>query len=240
MRKHMYCVIVHLGDVLTVQQAAERLALPTQRVRELLAREELAGERVGSMWVISTEDVERLLRRKRPVGRAFGKRQAWAVIHEVEPTLTKPALANEEQRRAIRHVKRPFEELVPRLRRRAGLRYLSVDRQRLQALSNDSRCLIGGPEAARKYGVRTAPEQPVELYLRASDVEAIEDAYLTVPDRRFANLVLRMIEDPVWPFPDIDDVHHVPPAVVGLDLADAQPSEISTARTLWMTRAYDG
>src|ERR1700743_809852 len=123
---------MELGDVLTVQQSAERLGLPAQRVRELVQRGELAGERVGPIWMISTSDVERMRLRNRPVGRPLSERLAWAVLSPSQPTLKSRVATTEDGSRAIRYAQKPFSELVERLRRRSDVHFFSTDPQRLR------------------------------------------------------------------------------------------------------------
>jgi hypothetical protein len=222
---------VELGDVMTVRQAADRLALPVQRIRELLNREELAGERVGPIWMISTGDVQRLHQLHRPTGRPLGERLAWAVLRLVEPTLIGRELTYEERGRAARHAARPFAELVPRMRRRAGTHYLSIDPRRLEAILDDMRIVAGGKAAAQQHGRTISAETPCEVYTRASLLKTIEDDYLAVNDRRFPNVIVRSINDENWSFPDHQRI--VPLSVAALDLVDAHPENLAVAQSIW-------
>lgn len=65
---------------ITVRDAAERLAIGEPRVRQLLISGEIAGRRLGRMWMVSAESVAQLQRRNRPPGRPLGPRRAWGLL----------------------------------------------------------------------------------------------------------------------------------------------------------------
>jgi hypothetical protein len=222
---------MELGNVMTVRQAADRLGLPVQRIRELLNRDELAGERVGPIWMISTGDVERIRQQVRPTGRPLGERLAWAVLRQLEPTLGGREFSNEERGRAARHAKRPFAELAPRMRKRAGTDYLSIDPKRLETILGDTRLVAGGRAAAGFYRAGIPFAGPCELYTRANLSEVIADDYLAVGDRRYPNVILRSISEDNWSFPI--DQRIVPACVAALDLVDAHPENLAMAESIW-------
>lgn len=55
--------------MLTTREVAERLAINTSRVRQLIIRGQLKAEKHGRDWMIKAEEVERYKRERRPVGR---------------------------------------------------------------------------------------------------------------------------------------------------------------------------
>ena len=65
---------------ITVRDAAERLGIGEPRVRQLLVSGDIAGRRLGRMWMVSAESVSQLQQRNRPPGRPLGPRRAWGLL----------------------------------------------------------------------------------------------------------------------------------------------------------------
>jgi excisionase family DNA binding protein len=65
---------------ITVRDAAERLGIGEPRVRQLLVSGDIAGRRLGRMWMVSAESVGQLQQRNRPPGRPLGPRRAWGLL----------------------------------------------------------------------------------------------------------------------------------------------------------------
>lgn len=65
---------------ITVRDAAERLGVGEPRVRQLLISGDIAGRRLGRMWMVSAESVAQLQQRNRPPGRPLGPRRAWGLL----------------------------------------------------------------------------------------------------------------------------------------------------------------
>jgi excisionase family DNA binding protein len=66
---------------IAVREAAERLGVSEPRVRQLLGSGDLAGRRLGRVWLVSAESVARMGERgARLPGRPLGPRRAWALL----------------------------------------------------------------------------------------------------------------------------------------------------------------
>lgn len=65
---------------ITVRDAAERLGVGEPRVRQLLVSGDIAGRRLGRMWMVSAESVAQLQQRNRPPGRPLGPHRAWGLL----------------------------------------------------------------------------------------------------------------------------------------------------------------
>ncbi|MEK7410000.1 MAG: helix-turn-helix domain-containing protein, partial [Actinomycetota bacterium] len=65
--------------VLSVSEAAPRLGISDRRVRQMLERGEMKGQRVGRSWVIDSKVIERV-RRRPEVGRRWRPEAAWALL----------------------------------------------------------------------------------------------------------------------------------------------------------------
>jgi len=62
---HMF---VYYSDVYSVKQAAERLGLSDAHVRRLLESGQIAGQKVGSYWVVLNLDYKRRRKSKAQKG----------------------------------------------------------------------------------------------------------------------------------------------------------------------------
>jgi excisionase family DNA binding protein len=81
---------------IAVAEAATRLGISEPRVRQLLASGDLAGRRLGKIWLVSAQSVAEMRQRgSRPPGRPLGPRRAWALLDLLAggdaPWLTPPA-----------------------------------------------------------------------------------------------------------------------------------------------------
>jgi excisionase family DNA binding protein len=66
---------------IAVAEAAARLGVSEPRVRQLLASGDLAGRRLGKVWLVSAESVSKMRQQgSRPPGRPLGPRRAWALL----------------------------------------------------------------------------------------------------------------------------------------------------------------
>ena len=54
-----------MNDFLTVKQAAAKLELSTNRVRDLIRHGRLPAKKFGAMWIISSQDLD-LVRVRKP------------------------------------------------------------------------------------------------------------------------------------------------------------------------------
>lgn len=64
----------------TVADAAQRLGVDASRIRQMLRRGDLAGERLGRTWIVDASELARLAQRSRPAGRPLSSPRAWALL----------------------------------------------------------------------------------------------------------------------------------------------------------------
>jgi excisionase family DNA binding protein len=69
-------------DVVTVAQASVALGVHPTQVRLLVRRGDLAGERLGSQWVIPRSELTRFATRPNLAGRLFSQRSDALDAHE--------------------------------------------------------------------------------------------------------------------------------------------------------------
>ncbi len=73
--------------------------------------------------------------------------------------------------------------------------------------------------ALDEHDVDLIASDEVEIYVRASRVAGLVDRYALEPNAERPNLIVRVVDDGVWPFKQ--DEHVAPWPVVAVDLLDA-------------------
>jgi excisionase family DNA binding protein len=101
-----YCGGTLAEDVVTVREAADRLGVSTQRVRQLISRGALSGRRASGGWLI---DADCVASRSPAAGRPVSSRTAWAVLRLLSSALEHvpsgpPASDREDEAEAIGRV----------------------------------------------------------------------------------------------------------------------------------------
>ena len=69
---------------IAVNDAAERLGVHPTRVRQLVRSGDLAGHRVGRVWLVDPQDVARLAGQKARAGRPMAPARAWGLLDLLE------------------------------------------------------------------------------------------------------------------------------------------------------------
>jgi excisionase family DNA binding protein len=178
--------------VITVAEASLALGVHPTQIRLLVRRGDLAGERLGSQWVIPRSELARFASRPNLAGRLFSQRIAWSVIASLQREATPWTLTREERARVRGYAERPLRDLRVRLGGRGRSERLSVGPGGLERLGGAARWLRGA--ASRRDGTSTA-------YATESDLDAFLEGSNAVIDTEQPNLVLRVVADRWWPFP---------------------------------------
>jgi excisionase family DNA binding protein len=202
----------------SVAAVAERLGVTPRRVRQLLSAGEIVGERLGRDWVIDGDQLERHLSTRRPAGRPWTPQSAWAILavaNGLEPAGS-PIERSRARRRLAAH---GLVALAGRLRARSETRRFYGHPAALERLVRESNVVLGGVSAAAYYGADLVGGDLLEAYVPARRLVPLVRRYglEAEPDRH--NLVLRVVDDEVWPF--ASDVKVAPLPVVAVDLLDA-------------------
>jgi len=177
---------------MTVAQASLALGVHPTQIRLLVRRGDLAGERLGSQWVIRRSELARFATRPNLAGRLFSQRMAWSVIASLERVATPWALTREERARVRSYAERPLRNLAVRLGGRGRSERLSVGPGGLERLD-------GGPKWVR--GAISRSEGRSIAYTTESDLDAFLEGSNAVVDTEQPNLILRVVADRWWPFP---------------------------------------
>jgi excisionase family DNA binding protein len=197
---------------MTVTQASLALGIHPTQVRLLVRRGDLAGERLGSQWVIARTGLDRYAKRTNLTGRLFSQRIAWSVIASLEGVATPWTLTREEQARVRSYAERAVGRLSLRLGGRGRVERLSVGPGGLERLDSGLRWIRGaGP----------LRDGRVVAYTTEGDLDTFLEATNAVVDAEQPNLILRVVEDRWWPFPAESGGEAAWSTVLELDRSDA-------------------
>lgn len=200
--------------LVSVAQAAERLGVSVPRIHQRIADGSLAAERIGSQWAVDERSLLQIQERSR-AGRPLSARSAWAVIAASEGDRDRlrssGSAASARARIQLKRLLEPAgeppvgEEDVRELA--ASLRLLfrnRAERRLLWAASEDVADLRADERWAALVDVGSSgiAAGEVEGYLAESDVGRVVKDYLLVDSDREANVVVHVIPDGQFPFPD--------------------------------------
>lgn len=202
-----------MGSV-SVAQAAQRLGVSVPRIHQRIADGSLVAERIGSQWVVDERSLLRVQERSK-AGRPLSARSAWAVIAASEGDRGRlRASGPTASARARMQLKRLVEPAVEPVADEAAVSDLAVSlrsvfrnraqRRLLRAAPADLAEIRAGDRWAVivDLGASGIASSDVEGYLRDSDVDRFLKDYLLVEADRDANVVLHVIPDAQYPYPE--------------------------------------
>lgn len=205
-------------SVLGVAAAAVDLGVSPRRVRQMLADGVLAGERVGRAWVIESEQLRQVEHRRPEVGRPWSAASAWAVLGLADGE--EPGLSPVERFRARKRLAQGLDCVAGRLCARANPQPFYAHPGVLNRLAEAPRVVRGGVSAAAAHGADLVVGDAFEGYVRAGDVAALVDRFGLDDQVSRPNVLLRVIEDVVWPF--MPGQSAAGRAVVAVDLLESE------------------
>lgn len=203
--------------MLGVVEAAAELGVSARRVRQMLADGVLAGERVGRAWVIDSNDLRQVEHRRPEVGRPWSPVSAWAVLALADGE--NPDLSPVERSRARKRLAQGLDAVVGRLSARAGLRRFYAHPSALDRLAEAPAVVRGGISAAAEHGADLVVVGGFEGYVRAGEADKLVAEFGLDDEAGRPNVVLRVVDDAVWPFRPGQVA--AGRAVVAVDLLDA-------------------
>lgn len=186
--------------LLNVDQAADALGVSHVQVGRLIDAGELDAERFGRSWAIDPDSLRRyrLLRPRR--GRPLSELASWQRVLDAEPPVNIDDAID-------------LARLVRRRSRNERVRILPALDGRID---DDPRVRHGGAHAAIHHGAGIGRPGQRDIYINAADVDAFRSEYRADPNADDANVVLRVVENPI-----AFDGKFVPLVVAVLDLLDA-------------------
>jgi excisionase family DNA binding protein len=184
----------------SVERAAEHLGVSRMQVGRLIQQGDLDASRLGRTWMVNRKSLQRYASARPRRGRPLSPGPAWQRLIDADPKSLAQVrqLANECRRRAAR---RPVR-LLP---------------GELDAALQDARLVLGGADAAINLGAAIGQPRERVCYVRESDLEAFLADHLGSVDHENPNVILRVVDDDVWPF---DGQRNAPVAVAAVDLVD--------------------
>ena len=208
-----------LRDVVPLAEAAARLEMSPEKLRELIHAGEVAARRQAKRWVVPVSEVRRLEGMPRPEGRPFSANAAWAMLamiggHSVDVSASRRS----QLRRSL--LDRDLDDLAGRLRRRASRQLTFAHPDRLVDLVDDERTVLTGWAGAEPAGASllSGREESTEVYIHEADIDALRGDYGFIEPVEVANVVMRVVADRLR-IPQQQGVAAAP--VVGLDLLES-------------------
>ena len=204
-------------SLLAAADAAKELGVSERRVRQMLADGVLPGERVGRAWVIEPEAVRQLAGRRPKAGRPWKAASAWAVLAlagnddiDLSPT---------ERSRARRRAGQGLANLIGRLGSRAERRSFYAHPSVHGSLGNDPGVVRSGVSALSEHKVDLIAADLLEAYIPASSLPHLVARFALDDEAERPNVLLRVVDDSVWPFEAHGAVAPLP--VVAIDLLES-------------------
>jgi excisionase family DNA binding protein len=229
---------------MTVQEAAERLAVHQSRVRELIGAGTLTGRRLGRQWLVAAEDVERqeALSRAGVRSRSMSARIAWAAAALVDGQHADWLAASERVRLAARVRRAEGTAIFQRwlmTRHTHVTGYRIADGDVASFLAEDG-VVATGVSAARAHGTGLGSASEAEVYVDDDRLHTLDKTYLLVASSQ-GNLLVHHVRDD-WHLRTRQRVHDqavAPRLMTAVDLLDAADTRSRSAGRDLMRRALD-
>ena len=236
------------GATITVKEAATRLDVSEQRVRQLIGDDDILAERHGHVWAVDPVSVDDYRRRRRPTaGRGLSPRMAWAALLSglgtaVDDELVATFALRRAERSRLAHLHdRHPNEWRWLAHRRADTERFDTFAAYIEQISQMDNVVRTGLSAVRDHGVDLAVHtSTLDVYV---DVKTAGDLTrkMRLKPTSVGNLTLRIITDLAPHLAafvlDRDDM---PPAVVGVDLLDDPDIRTGRAGTELVEKVLDG
>jgi len=202
-------------DVISVPDAAQALDVDPSRVRALLARGRLEGEKVGGRWLVSGQSLRVLQDSPREPGRRLRPANAWAVLALASGDAS-PWVSSEERRRlaGLLRVKK-LSGLVGRLDERSRVERFFAHPGVLKSLQHADNVVPAAAHAARDQGEQLVGGGDIDVYVAEENLGKLVSGFALEPSDQ-PNAIVRALPDGLWPFVD----RRMPLAAVAVDLAE--------------------
>ena len=204
-------------SMMGVAEAAVELGVSQRRVRQMLADGVLSGERVGRAWVIESDQLRQIENRRPGVGRPWAPASAWAVLALADGEDLD--LGPVERSRARKRLAEGLGQVAGRLAARAEFRRFYAHPSVLDRLVDAPALVRGGISAAVEHGADLLARDGFEGYVLADDLDKLVAKYGLDDQAARPNVVLRVVDDSVWPFQPGQVV--AGRAVVAIDLLES-------------------
>ncbi len=219
--------------VVGVSEAAQRLRVSPRRVRQMISDEDLPARRVGRAWAIEEGDI-RSATRRRPPHRPWKPASAWAVLAAADCSLSS-SLAPYQRHRARKRLGAGLANILANLSERARRRTFYAHPADVVRIVSEPGAVRTAASAAEELGIDLVGDGPAEAYVRQSLFNRIASAYHIEERAERPNMVLRIVADADWPFPE--GTVTAPRAVAAVDLLESHDQRSQRAgSTLLQTK----
>lgn len=185
--------------VVGVAEAARRLGVTPRRVRQMISDRRLPAGRVGRVWAIDERDLNAV--RRRPAHRPWKPASAWAVLAAADGPPSE-SLAAYERHRALKRLQSGLRNIVTLLSERADRRTFYAHPADVERIIATSGTVRTAASAAEEHDIDLVGPGPAEAYVSESALEGIVARFHIEERSERPNLVLRVVDDACWPFPD--------------------------------------
>jgi excisionase family DNA binding protein len=199
-----------LSDLLSLDQAAERLGVSRRRVEAMVLNGQLPAERLGRQWVVSPQAVRRTAGVRSAGGRPVRPEKAWALIAELPGAVVRGPAGLDAARRKVRPRAEHVDVYV-----HPGAMGVLVDGG-----------VVGGRDAAAAAGAPVDTDGVHDVYVRRSEVAELLARAGAERTLEGANVHVHVVDDEVWLFED--GCRTTGPWVAWLDLADREDRAADT------------
>ncbi len=207
---------ITLDAALPILDAARLLGLSPQRIRALVVKGQLPGQKLAGRWFIDRSAVERRRRDPPLIGRPYSPAHAWGLIALAEGE--SPAWLDPSNRSRLRRILREhdLQGLLPSLVRRSRRLELRAHASDLPRIEAEPDVVRSGISAASEHGLEIVAPRILEACVPARRLSQLERRYRLKPSAD-ANVILHVIDGP-WPF--AVDQRVAPRLAAVLDLLD--------------------
>jgi hypothetical protein len=213
---------------ITVSKAAEILDVSERRVRNLLERGALGGDKVAGRWLVEPESVHSYgYRRSIAGGRYPSARIAWGMLltdfgRDISSETDEALGLGNDGRRLIRSlaIARPIEDWRWLCTNRARTTHFATRDAFVERLATTAGLVAGGLSAAERSGI-VSGRRGIDAYASAEIVSEVSERFLlTRSSESSSNVTLRVVT-----LGDAADRYVLgrsvmPPAVVAVDLIE--------------------
>lgn len=199
-----------------ISKAARSLSVTEGRVRQLIKSGSLRASRVGDIWLVDGDSVDRRMALGPSGGRKLTPARAWALLYMADdrkaPWLDKSA----RYRVSTLLAERGLRALSSRLVDRGLPMRLRCHPSLLGQLRDDPRLMLTGATAAADLDLGLLAGEMVEAYVDDGALEKIRHEYHLQPSRE-PNVVLRPVQlfSSAWPIE-----RYAPLPAIALDLLE--------------------
>ena len=204
-------------SVLGVAEVASELSVSPRRVRQMLADGVLSGERIGRSWIVESDHLRQVERHRKQAGRPWSPASAWALLALADGR--ELGISHVERSRARKRLSEGLGVVAGKLGARASFRQFYAHPSVLSRLAGAPAVVPGGISAVAEHGGGLVSGDEFEGYVRAKDLGSLVSEYGLDDKASRPNVVLRVVEDSVWPFDS--GVSSAWSALVAVDLLES-------------------